>query len=358
MTGVSAFSSEMNSQINQQSSLLRRTIVSDRSSDLSSGGSFMSSRSTMSSNMHSDESRYSSLPSDSMWSYHKAIHGDGYLNSTTNLGTPKKRQMDVDRLTSHFDSCSLSSVSVYELSSCHSLASFDKIFNRRDSRKTNSGASSDSSLKLADLISFGSNSRSSMESFNQSDSFPVFPSGISKEEEVCLQLIHVENKFITLMHQGVLRFSRPLSHGILSSNEHKILFQNVEKLLAISEYHMKQLSDAWTKHTETIQPLGRIYNTQLLTMCESYLSYFRGLSAADNLLSQLLQRAQFVQFLNQKLPGVPEVRLDVFLQAPQKHLQNLVYIIDEIASAVDAEKDEFTPLLHVQKGNTFFYLVS
>ena len=46
------------------------------------------------------------------------------------------------------------------------------------------------------------------------------------------------------MYQGVLCFSSPLSHGILSSHEHKALFQNVEKLSTISEYHLKLLKGA------------------------------------------------------------------------------------------------------------------
>ena len=345
MSGISSLSS----MVNQGCSLLRRTIVSSKSSDCST----MSTLSSQLTSNGSIRSNYSSLPSDSMWSYYKAIYCSQNLNSTPKIETPKRGET-ADILRNHFDSCSLSSVSWNELSSCPNQGSFDKFSNVKGKKvktgKSSVTSDSDTSLKLADLASFGSGSRSNIASFNNTDSLPLFPRGTSREEEVCLHLIHAENKFISLMHRGVLRFSRPLSYGILSSSEHKTLFQNVEKLLAISEFHLKQLSDSWTKSKETIRLVGKIYRSQLSTLCESYLTYFLGLSAADEQLTQLLQRTSFAHFLSQDLPDVPDIRLDTFLQAPQKHLQDLMCTMDDIVCVADPNLEDFQSLLDVQKG--------
>ena len=342
MSGISSLSS----MVNQGCSLVRRTIVSHKSSEFSS-------MSTVSSELTSNGSigsNYSSLPSESMWSYYKALCCSCNLNSTPNNRIPKNGKGG-DVLRKHFDSCSLSSVSMNE--SCPSQGSFTRFPKNGRLGQINKGSiasESNSSLKLADLASFGSSDKSNTPNLDHTDSLPVLPEGLTREEQVCLHLIHAENKFITVMHQGVLRFSRPLSFGILSSHEHLTLFQNVEKLLAISEFHLNQLSAAWAKSTETTRSIGKIYRSQISTLCESYLTYFRGLSAADELLNRLLCRATFAHFLSQDVPDVPDIRLDTFLQAPQKHLQELMCIMDDIVCIADPRLDDFQALLCVQKG--------
>ncbi len=60
-------------------------------------------------------------------------------------------------------------------------------------------------------------------------------------------LMDCEARFIQDMSLGVQLFSRPLRHCVISHSEHMQLFQNVEKLVTISEYHLNQI-------TTTLQP--------------------------------------------------------------------------------------------------------
>ena len=170
-------------------------------------------------------------------------------------------------------------------------------------------------------------------------------------EKQCLQLIHAEDEFVTTMHKGVQRFSRPLRHGLLTPQEHGILFQNVEKLLAISEFHLKRLSDAWARSRENRCPVGEIYLAQIAVLCEAYITYFRGIAATEELLANLLKRNQFVRFLSQGIQDDPTIHLNTFLQAPQLHLKNLVSIMDNmIIIAAPLQDPGFKSLVHVQKG--------
>lgn len=64
-----------------------------------------------------------------------------------------------------------------------------------------------------------------------------------------------EDDFVNLMHCGIQMFSRPLRHFILSSSQHAAIFQNVEKLVAISEYLLKELQESETDFTSVTESL-------------------------------------------------------------------------------------------------------
>ena len=368
---------------------------------------------------------YSAATSESMWSYQMAVFNRNSfypqrLNSTTKLSTPLRdnsanvndsvrttrestsshHQRQLRRIPSDLDSCSLSSISLCDLTSSPGQATFNKFriihgpeganlgpqeYYGSDAEEdaASTGSSSGSSLKLSDfhydestieINNTNNNSKSSGEnktsdyfegsssssgnsasSLRFSDFVDTFSSdncsslgdkkpsraslqSLTKEEELFLQLIHAEDKFVTLMHQGVLRFSRPLRHGILTAFEHQTLFQNVEKLLAISEFHLKKLADCWAANQHDLQTVGNIYQAQLQVLCEAYTNYFRGLSTADELLRELITKPTFVEFLRKELPGVPDIQLDSFLQAPQEHFQNLVCVFDDLVAMVKSQQ--------------------
>lgn len=54
-------------------------------------------------------------------------------------------------------------------------------------------------------------------------------------------LVSCEEKFVKEMNAGMTSYSRPLRHWILTPEEHCTLFQNIEKLAAISEHNLQQL---------------------------------------------------------------------------------------------------------------------
>ena len=79
-------------------------------------------------------------------------------------------------------------------------------------------------------------------------------------------LVELEQEFVDLMHFGLERYSNPLRHEFVSPTEHVTLFQNVEKLISISEYHVYKLADGNTSYSDVtgssdkfINIIGSIY---------------------------------------------------------------------------------------------------
>lgn len=82
-------------------------------------------------------------------------------------------------------------------------------------------------------------------------------------------LIESEEHFIVRMQAGIAWYCRPLRHGIMSSQKHAKLFQNVEKLVALSEFHLKQLEahgEVWCDGRNTgrvVDSVGVLYHPKV-----------------------------------------------------------------------------------------------
>ena len=259
-----------------------------------------------------------SSPGQASFNKFRIIHGP----EGANLGPQEFYGSDSDR-----DGSSSSSGSSLKLSDFHDDESSTKLHSSSSSNNSKSsgenktsdyfeGSSSSgsgnsaSSLRFSDFVDTFSSENSSTLDEKQQSQVPL--KSLNKEDELFLHLIHAEDNFVTLMHQGVLRFSRPLRHGILTAFEHQTLFQNVEKLLAISEFHLKKLADCWALNQHDLQAIGNIYQAQLQVLCDAYMTYLRGLLAADELLRKLLEKPAFVEFLSKELPGVPNIHFGFF----------------------------------------------
>ena len=277
-----------------------------------------------------------------------------HLNSTEKPRTPAQGQSQKSRPLSDLDNCSLSSISFCDLTEVSPVeATLNKysvmhsMLHHSNTANHATSSESASSLRLSDF----SSARTSGWQNTEFECGHPLATEYSKAEELCLRLIHAEDKFVAVMHRGVQRFSRPLRHALLTRQEHTVLFQNVEKLLAISEFHLKKLGEAWVKSRENLCPIGEIYLAQIAVLCEAYITYFKGIAAAEQLLTSLLTRTQFVRFLSQDIGDIPAIRLDTFLQAPQLHLQNLVSIMNSmIILAGPQQHPGFKSLIHIQKG--------
>ena len=66
------------------------------------------------------------------------------------------------------------------------------------------------------------------------------------------EAIDCEKEYISDMLTGIHKYSRPLRHCILTPKQHRLLFQNVEKLCVISEYNLKLLQDCFGYDPEHI----------------------------------------------------------------------------------------------------------
>jgi transcriptional regulator of met regulon len=165
------------------------------------------------------------------------------------------------------------------------------------------------------------------------------------EHEV-LRLIEIEKEFICQLELGIQLYSRPLKHYLISSTEHGKLFQNIEKILAISRYQLNRLQSL-SERTIVCQ-IGRIFHEKVQLICEAFTRYISGYSMACLQLKQLIKCASFQRFIQ---GNKSNFSIEQFLQIPLNHIENLANQLDILCCTCENANDA-NYLLHVLKGKT------
>jgi hypothetical protein len=163
------------------------------------------------------------------------------------------------------------------------------------------------------------------------------------EHEV-LRLIEIEKEFICQLELGIQLYSRPLKHYLISSTEHGKLFQNIEKILAISRYQLNRLQSL-SERTIVCQ-IGRIFHEKVQLICEAFTRYISGYSMACLQLKQLIKCASFQRFIQ---GNKSNFSIEQFLQIPLNHIENLANQLDILCCTCENANDA-NYLLHVLKG--------
>ncbi|ESO85945.1 hypothetical protein LOTGIDRAFT_167700 [Lottia gigantea] len=182
-----------------------------------------------------------------------------------------------------------------------------------------------------------------------------------RKQEAVHRLLSLELDFIDFMHAGVQRYSRPLRHCILAAQQHSSLFQNVEKLVTISEYHVKQMQDnspSFYSDADDTQSsdghffhvMGLIYQSKLHMLCQAYEIYANGLSNANAVLSDLKRNPDFVRFVKEPVltQGVPSI--SAFIYRPIQHLKELQQCLQDIFNNTSTDSEDFITLKNVVEG--------
>ncbi|XP_035826990.1 uncharacterized protein LOC101864471 [Aplysia californica] len=174
------------------------------------------------------------------------------------------------------------------------------------------------------------------------------------------RLMSLEFQYCDVMRYGRERFSRPLRHSILSVSEHGCLFQNVDKLVSISESLVKQMQKNTSEQTsdsddsqisETAMfpnSVALIYQSRIDTLCQSYESYAGGVGSSVSLLKDLNRRPEFKTFLRapSSEPGSPSqhMTLKAFVNRPVQHIQQLYSVLGEIFASTPQQSPDFSVL--------------
>ncbi|CAF2883451.1 unnamed protein product [Rotaria sp. Silwood2] len=158
-----------------------------------------------------------------------------------------------------------------------------------------------------------------------------------------LNLIEIEKEFINQIELGVQLYSRPLKHYLISSNEHAKLFQNIEKILAISRYQLNRLQSL--SERTIISHIGKIFHEKVQLICEAFNHYISGCPDACLQLKQLIKCASFQRFIH---GNNSNLTIEQFLQIPLTHIDNLVNQLDTLCCTCENANDA-NYLLHVLK---------
>ena len=176
------------------------------------------------------------------------------------------------------------------------------------------------------------------------------------------QIFRLEEEFISLMQSGVQQYSRPLRHLMMISQlEHHLLFQNIEKILVLSEYQLNQLiSHDESTLIEMFNTIGKLYENKMRMSCEAFDIYLNGIENSFNLLISLIKNnsnnKKFNKFLYE---SKTEMDLKTFLLLPLYYVSSIYKSLIRIRSKITQTNCDFIALSnliaslesHVNKSN-------
>ena len=175
----------------------------------------------------------------------------------------------------------------------------------------------------------------------------------------CEHLLNLEEKFIELMQKGVQQYSRPLRHCMMiSSLQHHLLFQNIEKILAISEYQLNQLiSQDDSTLLDMFNTIGKLYENKMRMSCEAFDIYLNGIDNSFGLLFDLINMncsanpsiPNFSKFLYDSQEDI-DMDLKTFLLLPLYYVGDIYVSLKSIREKTSANNSDFMCLTNLLNG--------
>jgi len=166
----------------------------------------------------------------------------------------------------------------------------------------------------------------------------------------CESILNLEEKFIDLMQRGVQQYSRPLRHCMLISPiEHHTLFQNIEKILAISEYQLHQLiSHDDSALFDMFNTIGKLYENKLRMSSEAFDIYLNGVTKSFELLTNLSKKSDKKGYFNKFLAESSDdinMELKTFLLLPLFYVVSVFMSLKLIKSKTPTDSMDFQCLV-------------
>jgi hypothetical protein len=152
----------------------------------------------------------------------------------------------------------------------------------------------------------------------------LFKTGTDNEErtdavrmKLIENLLEMETSFITYLSMGVAQLARPLRGFLMKQQDYFILFQNIEKILIISENFMRSM-DKWSS-LDLYTRIGQLYTQKLNLFREAFTIYAKGHATSRCLLGELKSNCQqFRMFLNETQSG--SLTLSNLIDMPLVHI--------------------------------------
>ncbi|CAG9817963.1 unnamed protein product [Phaedon cochleariae] len=148
------------------------------------------------------------------------------------------------------------------------------------------------------------------------------------------QLISKEQQYATGLQFAITRFVSALAErkDLITASEHRILFQNCEEILRITEDILDQLIQ--DDGEPQLHHLARIYHSKMHDITTAYKRYCSGIQKADCILASKTKNSNsdFVRFL--QVPQIPRRRPDItsFIHKPLEHYREVLRLLTAIQS--------------------------
>ncbi|XP_050506430.1 uncharacterized protein LOC114332848 [Diabrotica virgifera virgifera] len=156
------------------------------------------------------------------------------------------------------------------------------------------------------------------------------------------QLISKEQQYATSLQFAITRFVSALAErkDLITPSEHRILFQNCEEILRITEDILDHLVQ--DDGEPQIHLLAKTYFSKLQELTMAYKRYCSGIKKADCILANKTKNcnSDFCRFL--QVPQVPRRRPDIttFIHKPLEHYREILKLLITIQSCTKPNHDD------------------
>ncbi|KAG5883484.1 hypothetical protein JTB14_038358 [Gonioctena quinquepunctata] len=157
------------------------------------------------------------------------------------------------------------------------------------------------------------------------------------------QLINKEQQYATGLRFAVSRFVSAMAErkDLISPTEHRILFQNCEEILRITEDILDNLLPEDVE--PQLQILTKTYQMKVHEITTAYKRYCSGIKKADCVLANKTKNSNsdFCRFL--QVPQIPRRRPDIttFIHKPLEHYRDMLRLLTMIQSSTKPNHDDF-----------------
>ena len=151
------------------------------------------------------------------------------------------------------------------------------------------------------------------------------------------QLIEMEANFVSYLSVAVATFTRPLRGFFLKQQDYFNLFQNVEKILIISENFLRSM-DKWSAY-DLYTRIGQFYTQKLSLFRDAFTIYVKGYAASKSLLGELKAHSKQFRLFLQEVQS-EDLTLANLLDLPVVHMQQTLAIFKQIRRFTAESKSE------------------
>ncbi|KAF7267264.1 hypothetical protein GWI33_019497 [Rhynchophorus ferrugineus] len=157
------------------------------------------------------------------------------------------------------------------------------------------------------------------------------------------QLIVKEQQYATALQFAITRFVSSLAErrDLITPSEHRILFQNCDELLRITEDILDHLVREDGEMDTNL--LVRVYRCKLHEIITSYKRYCAGIKKADCVLANKMKNSnsEFVRFV--QCPTIPRRRPDIttFIHKPLEHYREVLKILIAVQSQTQTKHEDY-----------------
>ena len=159
------------------------------------------------------------------------------------------------------------------------------------------------------------------------------------------RLIESEAHFVAQLSESVATFTRPLRGFFLEQRDYFALFQNVEKILVISENFLRSM-DKWSAQ-DLYARIGQLYAQKLALFREAYAQYARGHARALRLLAELRTHSRQFRLFLAEAQHEPALTMRRLLDAPVRHMRDTLSVFAELRRLTRASHAHQADATHI-----------